>query len=51
MVDSLTEIRTERGSQKFCKHTEVHSVANAIDETEVSMIFLVVTFCLWVGIK
>ena len=43
MVDSLLEI-TERESQKFYKPVEVHSVTNAIDKIEVSMIFLVVTF-------
>ena len=30
-VDSLLEIITERGSQKFYKPTDVHSVTNAID--------------------
>ena len=31
MVDSLPEIITERGNQKFDKSIEVHSVPNAID--------------------
>ena len=44
MVDSLLEIVTERGSQKFYKPIEVHSVRNVIDEIEVSIIFLMVTF-------
>ena len=43
MVDRLLEIITERGSIKFCMTTQVDSVTNAIDEIEVSMIFLVVT--------
>ena len=46
MVDSLLKIIKERRSQKFHKPTDVHSVANAIDEIEVSMTFLEVTlFC------
>ena len=44
MVDSLLEIITERGSQTFYKPIDVHSVANAIDKIEVSMVFLAVTF-------
>ena len=44
MVDSLLEIITERESQKFYKPTDVHSVTNAIDKIEVSMVFLAVTF-------
>ena len=44
MMDSLLEIITERGSQKFYKPTDVHSVTNAIDKIEVSMAFLAVTF-------
>ena len=44
MVDSLLEIITERGSQKLYKPIDVHSVTNAIDKIEVSMVFLVVTF-------
>ena len=44
MVDSLLEIITERGSQKFYKPIDVHSVTNAIDKIEVSMVFLAVTF-------
>ena len=44
MLDSLLEIITERGTQKFYKPTDVHSLTNAIDEIEVSMVFLAVTF-------
>ena len=44
MVDSLLEIITATGSQKFYKPLEVYSMTNAIDEIGVSMIFLVVTF-------
>ena len=44
MVDSLLEIITATGSQKFYKPIEVYSMTNAIDEIGVSMIFLVVTF-------
>ena len=44
MVDSLLEITTERGSQKFYKPINVHSVTNTIDAIEVSMILPVVTF-------
>ena len=44
MVDSLLEITTERGSQKSYKPINAHSVSNALDEIEVSMVFLVVTF-------
>ena len=44
MVDSLLEIITAAGSQKFYKPLEVYSMTNAIDEIGVSMIFLVVTF-------
>ena len=44
MVDSLLEIITERGSQTFYKPVDVHSVTNAIDKIEVSMVFLAVTF-------
>ena len=44
MMDSLLEIITERGSQKFYKPIDVHSVTNAIDKIEVSMVFLAVTF-------
>ena len=39
----LTRKMTER-SLKVYKHIDVKSVTNAIDEIEVSMIFLVVTF-------
>ena len=42
MVDRLLEIITERGSQKFYKSIDVHSVTNAIHMIEVSMVFLVV---------
>ena len=44
--DSLQEIMTERGSQKFYKpiYIYVHSLANAMKEIEVSMMFLVVIF-------
>ena len=44
MVDSFLEIITERRSQKFHKFIDVRFLTNAIDETEVSIIFLVVTF-------
>ena len=44
MVDSLIEITTERGSQKFYKFIDVHSLTNAIEEFAVSMIFLVLIF-------
>ena len=44
MADSLLEIITERGSQKFYRPADVHSVTNAIDETEVYMGFYAVTF-------
>ena len=44
MVDSLLEIITAAGSQKFYKPVDVYSVTNAVDEIEVNMIFLVVTF-------
>ena len=42
MVDSLLEIITERGSQKFYKPIDVHSMTN--DKIDVSMVFLAVTF-------
>ena len=45
MVDSLVEITTEGESQKFYKPIVVHSVTNAINEIEVSMVFMVF---LWV---
>ena len=44
MIESLLEIITEGGSQKFYKSIDVYSVTNAINEIEVSIIFLVVTF-------
>ena len=50
MVERLLEILTERASQKFYRPIDVHSVTNAIDEVEVCMIFLEVTF-LCVGSK
>ena len=43
-MDSLQEIITETGSQKFYKPIDVHSVTNGLDKIEVSMVFLVVTF-------
>ena len=46
MVDTLLEIITEKGNQKFCKPIAVNSVTNAIDKIEVSMVCLVVTFFL-----
>ena len=49
MVDSFLEIITEHGSQKSYKPIDVHSVTNAIDEIEVGIIFLAVTF--FVGSK
>ena len=42
-VESLQEITTERRSQNFYKSIDVNSVTNAIDDIEVSMIFLLVT--------
>ena len=44
VVESFLEIITERRVQKFYKPIDVNSVTNAVDEIEVSMIFLVVTF-------
>ena len=44
MVDSLLEIITATGSQNFYGPIEVCSMAKAIDEIGVSMIFLVVKF-------
>ena len=35
---------TERGSQKFYKPIDVHSVTIAIYETDVSLVFLAVAF-------
>ena len=40
MVDSLLEIITEIESQKFRNPVDIHSVASAVDEIEVGMIFL-----------
>ena len=47
----LTKNNNRKKSQKFYKPIYVKSVTNAIDEIEVSMIFLVVTFFLRVGNK
>ena len=44
MVDSLLEIITERGNQKFYKSMDAHSVTNAIDKIEVSVALLAITF-------
>ena len=44
MVETLLEIITERGNQKFYKPIDVHSLTNAIDKIEVSMVFLGFTF-------
>ena len=44
MVDSLLEIITETGSQKFYKPIDVHSVTNGIGKIEESMVVLAVTF-------
>ena len=44
MVDSLLDVITEGGSQMFYKPIDIHFVTNVIDEIEVSMVFLVVTF-------
>ena len=44
MMNSLLKIITERRSQKFYKTIDVHSLTNATNEIEVSMIYLVVTF-------
>ena len=44
MVDSLLQILTESGSQKFYKPIDVHSLTIAIYETDVSLVFLAVTF-------
>ena len=44
ITTSLLEIITERRVQKFYKPIDVNSVINAIDEIEVNMIFLAVTF-------
>ena len=44
MVDSLLETIAKRESQKFYKPIDVHSLTNAINEIDVSMIFLVVIF-------
>ena len=46
MVESLLEIITERKSQKFYKPIDVHSMANATEKVEVSMVkFVVIFFC------
>ena len=44
MVERLLEIKTEKRSQKFYKPIDVNYVTNAIDEIEVSLIFLAVIF-------
>ena len=44
MLDSLLEIITATGFQKFFKPIEVYSAVSAIDEIGVSMVFLLVTF-------
>ena len=44
MVYSLLEIITEGGSQKFYKPIDAHSVTNAINKIEVSVVFLAATF-------
>ena len=44
MVDNLLEKITAAGSKKFRKPIEVYSMTNAIDETGVSLTFLVVIF-------
>ena len=44
VAESFLKIITELRLQKFYKPIDVNSVTNAIDEIEVSMIFLVVTF-------
>ena len=44
MVESLLKIMTEQRVQKFYKPIDVNSVTNAIDEIEISMIFLAATF-------
>ena len=47
---SLLEITTKTGSWKLYKPIDVHSVTNAIDKIEVSMVFLAFAF-LWVVSK
>ena len=44
MRESLLQTITERKSLKFYKSIDILSVTNAIGQTEVTMIFLVVTF-------
>ena len=44
MRESLLQTITERRSLKFYKSIDILSVTNAIGQTEVTMIFLVVTF-------
>ena len=53
MVESFLEIMKGRGSQKFYKSIYLHSLTNALNDTEVSMNFLEVTFFVgrWVGSK
>ena len=43
-MDSLLEIIAERRSQRLCKSMDAYSVKNDIEEIEVSMFFLIVTF-------
>ena len=43
-MDSLLEIITGRGSHNFFKPIDIHSMTNAIDEIEISMVFLAITF-------
>ena len=53
MVESFLEIMKGRGSQKFYKSIYLHSLTNALNDIEVSMNFLEVTFFVgrWVGSK
>ena len=44
MVESLLKVKTERRGQKLYKPIDVNSVINAIDEIEIDVIFLAVTF-------
>ena len=48
----FTRNNKERKSQKFYKPIDVHSVANAIEKVEVSMVkFVVIFFCGQIGNK
>ena len=53
MVESFLEIMKGRESQKFYKSIYLHSLTNALNDIEVSMNFLEVTFFVgrWVGSK